>query len=328
MPLSEDYASAELSAVDSAVGAAPRLPVAAQPNYFSRSGERAALARRTPIWGFSLPQTRPDEYGDRFPRPFRVHNDSRWSESFAAASAPVVQDARTVYNACAWVQTLHNRLLDAEVDRLRGELSARELLNEVIYTRASLHQLFLILVTRYTVLSEQQTNPTLAANLQDLLLAPDDRDSIYRPTTSFLESSVLAHRTFAISREQAERVQDRLRPRRQQPQIPGNPLSASARRRLNRQLRAAQERAGSVPAGGNPRANGAGPPGDAHGGGGQRGGAAAGGIGGGGGGGGNRRGGNGDGGGGGGGRRGGRANNAGGGGANAVAGPEAPVAPP
>lgn len=87
LPLSEDCASAELSAEDSAVGAGPRLPGAAQPNYFSRSGERAALARRIPIWGFSLPQTRPDEYGDRFPRPFRVHNDSLWAESFAAASA-------------------------------------------------------------------------------------------------------------------------------------------------------------------------------------------------------------------------------------------------
>lgn len=100
LPISEDYVSAELWAIDSGMGVVPR-PQAAKPNYFSRGGERAALARRTPIWGFSLPQTRPDEYGDRFPRPFRVHNDSRWAESFAAASAPVVQDARTVYNACA-----------------------------------------------------------------------------------------------------------------------------------------------------------------------------------------------------------------------------------
>ena len=91
-----------------------------------------------------MPPARSDEYGDRFPRPFRVHNDSHWSEDFALAPAPVVDDARTVYNGCAWVQHIHNRLLDTEVARLRGELSARELLNEVIYTRAALHQLYLI----------------------------------------------------------------------------------------------------------------------------------------------------------------------------------------
>lgn len=184
IPLPEEFLDEEPSAFDSAAGPAPRLPHTS-PAYFARSGERRALAHRTPIWGFVLPPTRPDEYGDRFLRPFRVHNDSRWTEAFGSSSAPVVEDARTIYNACAWVQTIHNRLLQAEVDRLQGELTARELLNEVIYTRAALHQLFLILVTRYTVLSERASNPTLAANLQDLLLAPDDRDSIYRPTTFF-----------------------------------------------------------------------------------------------------------------------------------------------
>lgn len=79
-----------------------------------------------------MPQVPPDEDGYRFPRPFRVHNDSRSSESFSSAAAPVVEDARTVHNACAWVQVLHNRLLEGEVDRLRGDLSARELLNETI----------------------------------------------------------------------------------------------------------------------------------------------------------------------------------------------------
>lgn len=203
------------------------------PDYFSRAGKRRAIDHRDPIWGFVLPPIRPTDRGDRFFRPFRVHNDSRWSEAFSSSPLPVVEDARTIYNACAWVQTVHNRLLDAELNRLDGELTARELLNEVIYTRASLHQLFLILVTRYRVLSEQSTNPTLAANLQDLLLAPDDAESIYCPTMSFFQSSVLAHRTFAVSREQADRVQARLRPRRLAPAAsPGSPApSASARRR-------------------------------------------------------------------------------------------------
>jgi len=68
-----------------------------------------------------------------------VRNDSRWSEAFASAPAPVVDDARTANNGCAWVQDIHNRLLDTEGALLRGELSARELLNEDIYTRAALH---------------------------------------------------------------------------------------------------------------------------------------------------------------------------------------------
>jgi len=117
------------------------------PSHFNRTGERHPLHRLVPIWGFSLPSSRPDEFGHRFPRPFRVHNDSRWSDAFASSPAPVVEDARTIYNACAWTQALHNRLLAAKTDRLDGQLLARQLLNEVIYARTALHQLFLILVT-------------------------------------------------------------------------------------------------------------------------------------------------------------------------------------
>lgn len=53
-----------------------------------------------------------------------------------------------MYNVCAWVQTVHNGLLEAELERLNGELTSREMLNEVIYTRAPLHQLYLIFVMR------------------------------------------------------------------------------------------------------------------------------------------------------------------------------------
>lgn len=96
------------------------------------------------MWGFSLPQTRPEEYVVRLPRLLRVDNYSRWSESLAAASAPVWEDARTMYNACGWVRTLHSRFLEAEVDCLRGELSVHELLNDLINTRSLWHQLLLV----------------------------------------------------------------------------------------------------------------------------------------------------------------------------------------
>jgi len=196
-----------------------------------------------------VPPSRPDEFGDRFPRPFRVHNDSRWSEAFASAPAPVLDDARTVYNGCAWLQAIHNRLLDAEVSRLRGELSVRELLNEVIYTRAALHQLYLIFSTHYRVLAEQSSNPTLSPNVQDLLLAPADSDSVYSPTTSIFESSVLAHRAYSISREQALHVQSRLHPQRgclSAPPPPPGGLTPSARRCHARQLRLQQLTAGGA----------------------------------------------------------------------------------
>lgn len=196
----EDYSSQAYRELEPAADLYDRRSRPPAPDYFSRAGERRALNHRDPIWGFVLPPTRPTDRGDRFPRPFRVHNDSRWSESFSSSPAPVIADARTIYNACAWVQTVHNRLLEAELDRLNGALSARELLNEVIYTRASLHQLFLILVTRYRVLAEQSSNPTLAANLQDLLLAPDDADGIYCPTTSFFQSAALPPRVCDIPR--------------------------------------------------------------------------------------------------------------------------------
>lgn len=159
-----DYSSAGLPEVGPVAREAPLLPRATPSTYWTPSGERQALRRRTPIWGFVLPHTRPDEFGDRYPRPFWVHNDSRWTDDFASAPAPVIEDARTIYNACAWTQQLHNLLLEAEVDLLRGEHSASELLREAIYTSAAVHQLFLILVTRCTFLSERSSNPTLAAN--------------------------------------------------------------------------------------------------------------------------------------------------------------------
>lgn len=155
------------------------------------------------------------------------------------------------------MQHLHNRLLEAETDRLAGELTARGLLQEVIYSRAALHQLYLILVTRYTVLQPQTDNPTLAANLQDLLLEPDDRDAIYRPTTDFFASTVLAHRAFFVSREQAELVQRRLRPRRPAPPPgqpnPNQPTAAARRRQARRdQALANAQRAGQGGGGGGP----------------------------------------------------------------------------
>jgi len=238
LPLDDcNYSSASVSAGDSMGAATPRLRRAAPPSFFSRAGERRAVGHRTPIWGFYVPPARPDEYGDRLPRPFREHNDSRWSEAFASAPVPVFDDASTVYNGCACLQAIHNRLLDADVALLCGEQSARELLIEVIYTRAALHQLYLNLYTRYRVLSEQTASPKLSANLQDLLLAPADSDSIYSPTTAFFESSVLAHRTYSIFREQALHVQSRLRPRRVPTSTPSpntGRLTPSARRRPSR----------------------------------------------------------------------------------------------
>jgi len=196
----------------------------------------------------------------------------------------VVEDARTIYNACAWTQALHNRLLVAETDRLDGQLSARQLLNEVIYARTALHQLFLILVTRYTVLQSQASSPTLAANLQDLLLTPDERDAVYCPTTDFFAPSVYSQRGFAVSREQAEYVQGRLRPRRGNPPslptYPNPPLSAAARHRPARQraLQGGHNAQASHPGGGSGSGGGggggrsAGPSGSGAGGGGRGGG--------------------------------------------------------
>jgi len=54
------------------------------------------------------------------------------------------------------------------------------------------------------MLQSQASNPTFAANLQDLLLTPNDRDAVYCPTTNFFASSVYSQRAFAVSREQAE----------------------------------------------------------------------------------------------------------------------------
>jgi len=164
--------------------------------------------------GLSLPSSRPEELSDRFPRSFRVHNDSRWTEAFASSPPPVVEDARTVCSACAWTQVLHNRLLDVETDRLDGQLSAWQLLNELIFTRTAVHQLFLIFVIRYTVLQSQASNPALAANLQDLLLAPEDREAEYCPTKDFFAAAGYSKRAFAVSRELADHVQARIRPRR------------------------------------------------------------------------------------------------------------------
>jgi len=68
----------------------------------TRDGERRALHSRVPSWGFPLPSSRSDELGDRFPRRFRGHNDSRWSEALASSPPVVVEDARMICNACAW----------------------------------------------------------------------------------------------------------------------------------------------------------------------------------------------------------------------------------
>lgn len=89
----------------------------------------------------------------------------------------------------------------AVVDRLHGELTGHELLHELMYTRTALRhldQLFLILVIRCTVLTQQQTNLTAATNAQDHFQAPDDHDFIIRYTRSSLESSAVAHHTCAV----------------------------------------------------------------------------------------------------------------------------------
>lgn len=124
--------------------------------------------------------------------------------------------------------------------RLQVKLSARELLNEVIYTRTTFRRLYLILSTRYRVLAEQTSNPTMSANIQDLFLAPHDCDSIYSPTNSFFDSSVLAHGTYAILSEHALHVRARLHPRRGAPPSPflaSDSLTPRARRIQARQLR-------------------------------------------------------------------------------------------
>lgn len=89
----------------------------------------------------------------------------------------------------------------AVVDRLHGELTGQELLHKLMHTRTALRhldQLFLILVIRYTVLTQQQTNLTAATNAQDHFLAPDDHDSINRYASSSSESSAVVHHTCAV----------------------------------------------------------------------------------------------------------------------------------
>eukprot|EP00170_Pyropia_yezoensis_P000717 contig_3402_g718 len=76
-----------------------------------------------------------------------------------------------------------------------------ELLHKLMHTRTALRhldQLFLILVIRYTVLTQQQTNLTAATNAQDHFLAPDDHDSINRYASSSSESSAVVHHTCAV----------------------------------------------------------------------------------------------------------------------------------
>lgn len=70
-----------------------------------------------------------------------------------------------------------------------------------------------------------------------VLLAPDDQDSNYRPMSSFLIASIFAHRTFAISRELAVSVQNRMRPRHggaTNPDSSPPTPSSTVRRRQNR----------------------------------------------------------------------------------------------
>ena len=98
--------------------------------------------------------------------------------AFYAPPRQFVEDVCTIYNACAWTQALQKRMIDTETDRLDGQLSARQLLKEHIFARTSLHQTFLILVTRYTVLQSQAISPALAGTFQDHLLTPGSRDAV------------------------------------------------------------------------------------------------------------------------------------------------------
>lgn len=89
-----------------------------------------------------------------------------------------MEDACTIYNACAWTQALHKRMIDTETHRLDGQVSARQLLKELIFARTSLHHNVFILVTRNTVLQLQATIPALAAILKDHLLTPGNGDAV------------------------------------------------------------------------------------------------------------------------------------------------------
>jgi len=194
------------SAATSACAALRRLSRATPPSCLYQAIEERAVGRWEPFWGFHVPRARPEDFEDRYPRPYRVQNDSQWSAALKSVPSPVVGDARSIENGWSLAHELHKGFLDTEEARQRCEMSSEELLNVVIHMRAALLQLYIIFSIRHRVLSAKYANPTLSANLHYALLASDDSEIVYSPKTCRFESSRLAHRMHSISREQAEFV--------------------------------------------------------------------------------------------------------------------------
>jgi len=103
---------------------------------------------------------------------------------------------------CAWIQHIHNKLVDAESDLARGVISSSRYTKIGVYTRTVLHQLFLIMTTRYGILRRHKTDAASAAAVSALIFDTDDPHAVYYPIAAHFDGTANTVRQWAVARNQ------------------------------------------------------------------------------------------------------------------------------
>lgn len=83
---------------------------------FDRRQVNKVNAARPRIRGFKMPSSGDPRYS--YPCPFPVTGDTQYERVFGRLQGKAPDEISFVYNVCAWLQSMHNRLLDAELRKV------------------------------------------------------------------------------------------------------------------------------------------------------------------------------------------------------------------
>lgn len=121
----------------------------------------------------------------RRPAPFDVVGDTRYARVQAKVHGKAAHELEFVYNVCAWVQALHNRILSKELER---EEAGKKISSFDRETRLWLHQLFSLTSARYKVISLATHDGPASETLRALVFDNAD-DGVYCPAWDFLQNA-------------------------------------------------------------------------------------------------------------------------------------------
>lgn len=169
-------------------------------DFFSPAATLRVANTRPRVFGYTLPAIPPHHRGPRYPRPFKVRDETEFSDLFGRLTGRDAFDAKFTYNLFAWLQNLHSTLADAKSEQERGRIPSRRFARVAAQTRVGLHLLFLMTTTRNGFFKKYWTDGSHAAAIQSVVLNDDDSQAVYDPMNAFFADTSHSVQQYTVAR--------------------------------------------------------------------------------------------------------------------------------